>query len=85
MSHAAPDVPALPVLVSEVLVRDEPDYELQVPRLASYRLEHPAAEIIYLGSYWQYILVEGNGMTAIVRRSLKELLDRLEELGAWGF
>ena len=85
MSHAAPEDAALAVLASEILVRDEPEYELQVPRLASDRLAHPAAEIIYLGSYWQYLLVEGNGLTTIVRRSLKELLDRLEELGAWGF
>ena len=85
MSHAAPDMSALPVLASEVLVRDEPDYVVQGPRLASYKLAHPDAEIIYLGRYWQYILVEGTGLTAIVRPSLKELLDRLEELGAWGF
>ena len=64
------------------MVRGEPDYLEQVPRLASYRHEHPGAEIIYLGSFWQYILIEGNGLTVIIRRTLEDLLDKLESPGA---
>ncbi len=60
--------------------RGEPDYVDQVPRLSSYKHAHPDAEIIYLGSFWQYILREDNGVTVVTRMSLRLLLDRLEEL-----
>lgn len=62
-------------------VRGEPDYAEQVPRLASFRHAHPDAEIIYLGSYWEYFLREGDGATVITRPSLGELLDKLEASG----
>ena len=64
------------------VVRGELDYPDQVPRLASYRHAHPDAQIIYLGSWWQYLLTEGNGLTCIVRFTLRELLDKLESLCA---
>lgn len=64
------------------VVRGEPDYMDQVPRLASYRHAHPDAEILYLGSWWQYILREGNGLTVVVRFTLEQLMDRLESLDA---
>ncbi len=66
------------------MVRGELDYSAQVPRLASYRQAHPGAEIIYLGAWWQYILIEGNGLTVIVRYTLEELMDHLESLDADG-
>ena len=64
------------------MVRGELDYPAQVPRLVSYRQAHPDANIIYLGAWWQYVRVEGNGLTAIVRFTLRELLDKLESLDA---
>ena len=64
------------------MVRGELDYPEQVPRLVSYKHAHPDASIIYLGAWWQYILVEGNGLTVIVRFTLRELLDKLESPGA---
>ena len=76
MNHLAADV-------ADVVrgdVRGEPDYFEQVPRLASYRHAHPDAEIIYLGSWWQYLLTEENGITVIVRFTLGELLDKLDKL-----
>ena len=63
-------------------VRGELDYTAQVPRLASYKHAHPGAEILYLGAWWQYIRIEGNGLTVIVRYTLRELLDHLESLDA---
>jgi hypothetical protein len=72
----------MPFIPAAELVRGEPDYAEQIPRLASYRHAHPGADIIYLGSWWQYILTEGNGLTVIVRFTLEELLDKLDSLDA---
>lgn len=65
-------------------VRGEFDYTAQVPRLASYKHAHPDAEILYFGAWWQYLLIERNGMTVVIRCTLRELLDHLESLDAGG-
>jgi hypothetical protein len=60
------------------LVPDEPD---QVPRLARFRQEHPGV-IIGEGGFgtWQARIPEPHGETVTTRHTLRELLDRLEEL-----
>jgi hypothetical protein len=61
-------------------VRGEPDYVDNVVRREVYEKAHPDTEIIYLGSYWQAIQREVEGMTIFTRSSLGRLLDKLEEL-----
>lgn len=65
-------------------VSAEIDFDAQVPRMASYKHAHPDAYIFYLGTWWQYLLIEHNGMTGIIRSTLRELLDHLESLDADG-
>jgi hypothetical protein len=62
------------------LVPDEPD---QVPRLAAFRAAHPDV-IIGPGEFgtWQARIPEPNGETVAIRYTLRELLDRLDELTA---
>lgn len=62
------------------MIRREPDYADQVPRLASWKHAHPDAEVIYLGSFWQALIREAAGLTVISRITLKDLLDKLESL-----
>src|ERR1700685_3705686 len=59
-------------------VADEPD---QVPRLQRFRAEHPDV-IIGTDDFgtWQGRIPEPNGETVTSRYTLKELLDRLDEL-----
>jgi len=66
--------------VIPVRIRCEPEYADQVPRLASWKHAHPDAEVIYLGSFWQALIREGDGLTVISRITLKDLLDKLESL-----
>jgi len=60
------------------LVPDEPD---QVLRLARFRQEHPGV-IIGEGGFgtWQARIPEPNGETVTTRHTLRELLDRLDQL-----
>ena len=60
------------------LARDEPD---QVPRLLAFRDAHPDV-IIGSGGFgtWQARIPEENGETVTSRHTLRELLDRLDEL-----
>ncbi len=60
------------------LAPDEPD---QVPRLREFRAAHPGV-IIGSGGFgtWQARIPEKNGETVTVRYTLRELLDRLDEL-----
>jgi hypothetical protein len=60
------------------LVPDEPD---QVLRLARFRQEHPRV-IIGEGGFgtWQARIPEPSGETIATRYTLRELLDRLDEL-----
>jgi hypothetical protein len=62
------------------LVPDEPD---QVLRLARFRQDHPGV-IIGEGGFgtWQARIPEPNGETVTSRYTLRELLDRLDELTA---
>jgi hypothetical protein len=62
------------------LVPDEPD---QVPRLQAFRAAHPDV-IIGPGGLgtWQARIPEPNGETVATRYTLRELLDRLDELTA---
>lgn len=67
------------------LVRGEPDYVGQLPRMAAYRRAHPDTEIFYMGTTWdawQAVIREDDdgGMTVITRRTLGALLDKLESL-----
>ena len=60
------------------LVPDEPD---QMLRLARFRQEHPGV-IIGEGEFgtWQARILEPNGEVFTTRHTLRELLDRLDEL-----
>ena len=60
------------------LVPDEPD---QVPRLRDFRAAYPDV-IIGPGGFgtWQARIPELNGETVASRYTLRELLDRLDEL-----
>jgi len=60
------------------LVPDEPD---QLLRLARFRQEHPGV-IIGEGGFgtWQARIPEPNGETVTTRHTLRELLDRLDQL-----
>jgi hypothetical protein len=62
------------------LAPDEPD---QVHRLARFRREHPGV-IIGSGEFgtWQARIPEPDGETVTTRYTLRELLDRLDELTA---
>ena len=59
------------------LVPDEPD---QVPRLARFRGQHPGILIREGTGYWQAQIPEPAGETVITRYTLRELLDKLDEL-----
>jgi len=60
------------------LAPDEPD---QVTRLQRYRAAHPGV-IIGAGGFgtWQARIPEPDGETVTVRHTLRELLNRLDEL-----
>ena len=60
------------------LVREEPD---QVLRLQAFRLAHPEV-IIGDGGFgvWQACIPEPDGERIISRSTLRELLDKLDEL-----
>ena len=60
------------------LAADEPD---QMPRLREFRAAHPGV-IIGSGGFgtWQARIPETNGETVAVCHTLRELLDRLDEL-----
>ncbi len=60
------------------LVRDEPD---QVLRLQAFRAEHPEVIIGDFGfGVWQARIPKPNGEHVISRFTLRELLDKLDEL-----
>ena len=60
------------------LALEEPD---QVPRLREFRTAHPDV-IVGAGEFgtWQARIPEPNGETVATRLTLRELLDRLDEL-----
>ncbi len=53
----------------------------QVPRLAAFRAAHPEVSISE-GEFgtWRALIREGAGETTAVRHTLRDLLDRLDEL-----
>ena len=57
----------------------EPD---QVPRLNAFRQAHPEITISAArhAAYWQAVIPEEHGETTIVRYTLRELLDKLDEI-----
>ncbi len=65
-------------------VRGELDYVDQVPRRQAYEAAHPGVVIRPRShaAYWEAIIEEPSGETAIYRYTLRELLDKLESLGA---
>lgn len=70
--------------VSVMIVRDGNDAD-QIPRLATFRAAHPGV-LVGGGGFgtWQALIPEPNGETVVVRHTLGELLDRLNELLAEG-
>lgn len=58
-----------------------PDEQDQVPRLIRFRAEHPDV-IIGSGGFgtWQARIPQENGETVTTRYTLRELLDKLDEL-----
>jgi len=69
---------AWPPRLARYLVPDEPD---QVLRLARFRQEHPDVTI-GPGEFgtWQARIPEATGETVTTRYTLRELLDRLDQL-----
>jgi hypothetical protein len=63
------------------MVPDEPD---QVPRLARFREAHPGAVIRAGDGWWQAIIPEADGERVVTRYTLRELLDKLDELTGGG-
>jgi len=61
------------------LLRDEPD---QAPRLAIFRDQHPGVLIREGIGYWQAQIPEPTGETVITRYTMREPLDKLDELTA---
>jgi hypothetical protein len=51
-----------------------------VPRLAIFRDQHPGVLIREGIGYWQAQIPESAGETVITRYTLRELLDKLDEL-----
>jgi len=70
----------MPHYLAAEVVRGEPDYSEQVPRLASWLHDRPGWSVAYFGSFWEAILREEDGVTVITRDSLAQLLDKLELL-----
>ena len=70
--------PSWPHRLDSYLVPDEPD---QVRRLTRFRQEHPEV-IMGPGEFgtWQARIPEAAGETVTTRHTLRELLDRLDEL-----
>jgi hypothetical protein len=69
--------PAGRELARLALVPDEPD---QVLRLHRFQEEHPDVIVGGGGGYRQARIPEENGETVITRYSLRELLDKLNEI-----
>ena len=67
-------------------VRGELGYIDQVPRWQVYEAAHPNVTIRPRShaAYWEAIIEELDGETAVYRYTLRELLDRLESLAAAG-
>lgn len=63
-------------------VPDEPD---QVPRLIRFREAHPSVSIGAGKGWWQAQIPEPKGETVITRYTLRELLDKFDELLASGY
>jgi len=58
-----------------------PDHDHdQVPRLLRFREAHPDVIVAFGGPFWQAIIPEPHGETAVTRYDLKALLDKLSEL-----
>lgn len=58
-------------------VPDEPD---QVPRLSRFRQEHPGVVIGAGYGWWQARIPEPSGEIVTTRFTLRDLLDKLDEL-----
>jgi hypothetical protein len=52
----------------------------QIPRKAAFRAAHPRVEIREGAGYWQARIPEENGEMVITRYTLRELLDKLDQL-----
>ena len=59
------------------IVPDEPD---QVPRLAAFRAAHPGVVVGAGPGFWQAVIPEADGERVVTRYTLRELLDKLDEL-----
>jgi len=59
------------------IVAGEPD---QVLRLAAFREQHPDVMVGAGRGWWQVVIPEPGGETVITRYTLRELLDKLDEL-----
>jgi len=54
----------------------------QVPRLHQFRLDHPDVAIAAGNGWWQARIPEPDGELIITRYTLRELLDKLDQLAA---
>lgn len=57
-----------------------PDELEQVMRLARFRQAHPGVMVGAGHGWWQAVIPAGNGEQVITRYTLRQLLDRLDEL-----
>ena len=55
-----------------------------MPRLARFREAHPGAVIRAGDGWWQAIIPEADGERVVTRYTLRELLDKLDELTGGG-
>jgi hypothetical protein len=60
-------------------VPDEPD---QIPRLDQFRRDHASVSIGAGHGWWQALIPEPDGERVITRYTLRELLDKLDQLTA---
>jgi len=61
-------------------LRAVPDEQDHVPRLARFREAHPDVMVGAGRGFWQAVIPEPAGETVITRYTLRELLDKLDEL-----
>ena len=66
--------------LTRLALRPVPDELDQVLRLARFREAHPSVMIGAGRGWWQAVIPEADSETVITRYTLRELLDKLDEL-----
>jgi len=71
-----------PVPPTRLTLRAVPGEPEQVPRLHQLRHDHPDVAIVAGTGWWQARIPEPDGELVITRYTLRELLDKLDQLTA---